>query len=383
LALPLAGLKVLDLSRLLPGPYATLVLADLGASVDKLEDPRGGDYLRHAAPLAGDESAYFQGLNRNKRSLSLDLKDPAGVAALRRLVRGYDVLLESFRPGVMDRLGCGYAVLAEENPQLVYCAISGFGQTGPDRARAGHDLNFVARAGSLGCGGPADGAPAMPGGQTADVGSSLFAVAGVLAALHERASTRRGRFVDVSMLEAATAFMHMPLAARLLQRPHGTPLRRGRDALNGGMPCYGVYRTADDRYLAVASIEPKFLGGLLEVVGMPELGSELVDQGAPGEKARRALAAAFEARPLAHWLERFRGRDVCVERVAEGDEVLDDVQLRERGLFAAHEGREWLRTPPMMGLGPVAPPPGLGAHTGVILREAGFSDDEVRALGAS
>src|SRR5688572_18361010 len=174
--LALSDVKVLDLSRLLPGPYATLLLADLGARVDKLEDPGGGDYLRQMPPQMGEESALFYALNRNKRSLALDLKTPEGIAALRRLVRGYDVLVEGFRPGVMARLGLSYEALSAENPRLIYCSISGFGQTGPDRLKAGHDINYVSRAGVMGYGGEPRGAPGLPGVQIADIGGgSLFA----------------------------------------------------------------------------------------------------------------------------------------------------------------------------------------------------------------
>src|SRR3954469_16342342 len=198
MGLPLEGLKVLDLSRLLPGPYATLVLADLGASVDKLEDPSGGDYIRQMGPFKGEQSALFLGLNRNKRSATLDLKAPGGAEKLKQLVKQYDVLVESFRPGVMDKLGVGWEALKAENPRLIYCAISGYGQTGPDRLRAGHDLNYIARSGALGYGGDADGKPAMPGVQIADIGGSLFSLIGVLTALYERERTGRGRFVDIS-----------------------------------------------------------------------------------------------------------------------------------------------------------------------------------------
>ncbi len=209
--LPLSGLKVLDLSRLLPGPYATLVLADLGATVDKVEDPHGGDYIRQMPPLRDDESALYYGLNRNKRSLTLDLKSPEGREALKRLARSYDVLVESFRPGVMDKLGVGWSVLHEENPRLIYCAISGYGQTGPDRLKAGHDINYAARAGVLAYGGEAGGAPAFPGVQLGDIGGgSLFALVGILAALHERERTGQGRFVDVSMTDGAMAFTWRP-----------------------------------------------------------------------------------------------------------------------------------------------------------------------------
>ncbi|MER2562414.1 MAG: CoA transferase, partial [Myxococcaceae bacterium] len=200
MTLPLAGLKVLDLSRLLPGPYATLVLADLGATVDKLEEPQGGDYTRHMPPMKDDTSALFLGLNRNKRSFTLDLKSPDGVAALKRLVKHYDVLVESFRPGVMDKLGVGWESLSKEHPTLIYCSISGYGATGPDRLKAGHDLNYIARSGVLAYGGVKQGAPAMPGVQVADIGGgSLFALVGILAALHERQRTGVGRFVDISM----------------------------------------------------------------------------------------------------------------------------------------------------------------------------------------
>lgn len=390
--LPLSGLKVLDLSRLLPGPYATLVLADLGAQVDKVEDPQGGDYLRQSPPMMGhghgDESALFYALNRNKRSITLDLKSAEGVAALKRLVRGYDVLIESFRPGVMEKLGLGYEALAKESPRLVYCAISGYGQTGPDRLRAGHDLNYIARAGVLGYGGEANGAPAMPGVQIADIGGgSLFALVGILAALHERERTGRGRFVDVSMTEGAMAFLHMHLAGRMLQGDAGTPLQRGRETLNGGYPCYGVYRTADGRYLSVGSLEPKFFAGFCEAIGRPDLVSGGYDTGDEGRRTREQIAQVLSEKPLSHWIEVFRAKDVCVEPVLEGDEVLSDPQLQARGMFveAKDERRglevTHLRTPLRMGELPLRPPPALGQDTKEILREAGFSDEELAKLG--
>jgi alpha-methylacyl-CoA racemase len=373
MALPLDGVKVLDLSRLLPGPYATLVLADLGAQVDKLEQPITGDYARQAPPLKGDTSAFFLGLNRNKRSIVVDLKSAAGVQTLRRLVQHYDVLLESFRPGVMDKLGCGYDALSKENPRLVYCAISGFGATGPDRLRAGHDIGFMARSGALGYGGAADGPPSLPGVQVADVGGGgLFGVVGILAALLERTRSGQGRFVDVSMTDGATAFMHMHLAARLQLGAQGAPLQRGREALNGGLPCYGLYATKDHRWLAVGAVEPRFFEGLCALLGRPELIAGAWDSGEAGQHTRRELEALFAQRTQAEWVAALASLDLCVEPVREGDEVLADEQLRARGLFVEHDGVVWLRTPLRLGDRPITPPPALGADTAEILRECGL-----------
>ncbi len=387
MTLPLAGLRVLDLSRLLPGPYATLVMADLGATVDKVEDPTGGDYIRQMPPFSGDESALFYALNRNKRSVALDLKAPSHAAAFKRLVKGYDVLVESFRPGVMDRLGLGYEALSAENPRLVYCAISGYGQTGPDRLKGGHDLNYIARAGVLGYGGSPEGPPAMPGVQIADVGGgSLFGLVGILAALFERERTGRGRFVDVSMTEGAMAFLHMHLAARLFAGPEGSPLARGREPLNGGYVCYNVYRTKDGRHLAVGALEPKFFAGVCERLGRPDLMDAAYDTGEAGEKARAELQRIFAQHPLSHWMKVFEGADVCVEPVHEGDDVLNDPQHRARGVFveAYDEQRKravtHLRTPLSFGPLPVRPPPALGQHSREILAEAGFAPAEVETI---
>lgn len=381
MGLPLEGLKVLDLSRLLPGPYATLVLADLGATVDKLEDPQGGDYTRHMPPMKDDTSALFLGLNRNKRSFTLDLKSPDGVAALKRLVKRYDVLIESFRPGVMDKLGVGYEALAKEHPGLVYCSISGYGATGPDRLKAGHDLNYIARSGVLAYGGAKDGAPAMPGVQIADIGGgSLFALVGLLAALFERQRTGTGRFIDISMTEGSMAFLHMHLAARLMLGSGSGPLKRGVETLNGGYACYGVYRTQDDRYLAVGSLEPKFFTGLCAALERPDLMPGGYDTGEEGAKTRRELEAIFSSKPLAHWVALFRQHDLCVEPVNEGDEVLTDPQLVARGMFVKAGEVTHLKTPLHFGPVPTRPSPLLGEHSAEVLREAGFSEAEIAAL---
>ncbi|MBE2248779.1 MAG: CoA transferase [Myxococcus sp.] len=384
MSLPLAGLKVLDLTRLLPGPYATLVLADLGATVDKLEEPQGGDYARHMPPMKDDTSALFLGLNRNKRSVTLDLKSPDGVAALKRLVRSYDVLLESFRPGVMDKLGVGWEALSKEHPALIMCSISGYGATGPDRLKAGHDLNYLARSGALAYGGARAGAPAMPGVQIADIGGgSLFALVGVLAALHERQRTGVGRYVDVSMTDGALAFLHMHLAGRLMMGAEGVELARGAEALNGGYACYGLYRTQDARWLAVGALEPRFFSGVCAVLERPDLMPGGYDTAEEGARTRRELEAIFASKPLSHWVALFRQHDLCVEPVNEGDEVLEDPQLVARGMFVKAGDVMHLKTPLHFGPIPTRPSPKLGADSAEVLEEAGFSPDEIARLTKS
>ncbi len=368
--LPLSGVRVLDLTRLAPGPYATLVLADLGAEVVKLEPPEG-DASRAMPP--GGEGQLFASLNRGKRSLVLDLKRAGAVEAVRRVLARCDVLVEGFRPGVMDRLGLGHAALLEEFPRLVVCALSGFGQTGPDRDRAGHDLGYVARAGLLAMGGR-DGEPAMPGAQVADIGGAWVAVSGVLAALLERVRTGRGRLVDVSLVESATSFAALHLGPALLGLPVAPA---GQGFLDGGLPSYGLYRTADDRWLAVGALEPKFFAALCERLGLGDLTAEAYGGGAGAERVRAMLAQTFAGASLATWQERLAGLAACVEPVLRPEEVCRDAHLAARGLFP---GAGQLATPLHLGHAAPAPAPGLGEHTRQVLAEAGLTPAEIDAL---
>jgi crotonobetainyl-CoA:carnitine CoA-transferase CaiB-like acyl-CoA transferase len=380
----LEGLRVLDLSRLLPGPYATLLLADLGADVVKVEDPGAGDALRFLPPLLGEQSGAFHALNRNKRSLGLDLRRPEGVAVFLRLARPADVVVESFRPGVLDRMGLGWQVLRDANPRLVLCSLTGYGQDGPYAARAGHDLDYQAFSGVLGATGPPE-RPILPGVQLADLaGGSWPAVTGILAALLRRDRTGEGAHLDVSMVEGALALTTLSQA---MAAARGTPVARGREMLSGGTACYGVYRTRDGRFAALAALEPKFFAGFCAAVGRPELAERQFD----GEGPRAELTEIFLGRTLVEW-ERFAAEhDVCVAPVREGDEPRHDPHLAARGAFVSVEtpwdGRavQGIATPVRMtgSARPLRPAPRLGEHGDAVLAEAGFSGAEIAELRAA
>ena len=377
----LAGIKVLDWTRLLPGPFATMVLGDLGAQVDKLEDLQGADYLRHIPPLLGDTSSIFLALNRNKRSACLDLKKPAGREAFLALARSYDVLVEQFRPGVLDRLGVSHAALLEANPRLVICALTGYGQTGPLAKRAGHDLNYLARAGVLGFQGPTNGPPAVPGVQMADIGGALWTVIGVLSALAEREKTGRGQVVDVAMIEASMPFAIASYGLGFA----GTPPRRGDEPLIGGIAPYNTYVTKDGRAVALAALEPKFWMAFCAGVGM-EAQLEALVPGPHQVAIKEKVAALFREKTRDEWAAFGAQHDCCLEPVLEPDEVAKDPHLAARGVFFTLNS-PWgeipqLRTPLTEVGGKHAPPPRTGEHTEAILREAGIGTEGIERLRA-
>ncbi|MFO0614012.1 MAG: CaiB/BaiF CoA-transferase family protein [Polyangiaceae bacterium] len=378
----LAGVRVLDLSRLLPGPFATGVLADMGASVDKIEDPHGGDYLRGLPPLVGEENAAFGILNRGKRSGVLDLKDPRGVAALKRLLPRYDVLFEQFRPGVLGRLGLAPETLMQEHPRLIVCSLTGYGQTGPLRDRAGHDLNYVARSGLLGAQGPAGDAPAPPGFQVADVSGGMWCVIGILGALLERERSGRGKYLDIAMSEGTLPFAVMSLANALAGagRAHGT------DVLTGGIAPYNTYRTKDGRAVALAALEPKFWMAFAAHAGISASLEDLFP-GPHQAAGKERLAKLFAEKTLSEWIVWAEGKDCLLEPVLTPEEAVGDAHLTARGMFPASEAppgspaRRTLRSPvtPESGVS-TRRAPRAGEHTREILLEAGLSEAEVTAL---
>jgi crotonobetainyl-CoA:carnitine CoA-transferase CaiB-like acyl-CoA transferase len=383
-SLPLDGSRILDLTRLLPGNYGTLLLADLGADVIKVEEPGRGDYMRWTPPMVGDESAVHRALNRGKRSVTVNLKSEAGRAVLLRLAAGADALLESFRPGVMDRLGVGYDALRSDNERLVYCAITGYGQDGPYRDRVGHDINYIGYSGLLHATGLPGGPPVLPAVQVGDFGGGMAAALGTVAAVGEARRTGRGRFVDVSMLDVVTSWMGVLMSWYLAT---GEVPPRGGMPLSGGLACYRVYRTSDGKHLAVGALEPRFWKALCDALEIPEL----VDRhfGPPGEQEHVAsrLQEVFGKRTRDEWAERLADLEACVGPVDDVSEAVGDPQVRHRGLVAEIDGAA-AGPGPAIGLPgteqAVRPAPGLGEHTDEVLAEAGLSAadvDELRSGG--
>jgi crotonobetainyl-CoA:carnitine CoA-transferase CaiB-like acyl-CoA transferase len=310
--------RVVDLTNLLPGPYATMILGDFGADIIKVERPGGGDPGRVSEPLLGGESARHRTVNRNKRSIVLDLKDPGGLATMRALVARSDVLVEGFRPGTMSRLGLGYEDLKDAHPGLVYCSINGFGSSAAENPPA-HDLNFMALAGLLPpC--AVAGPVALPGTQFADLAAgSLRAVIGTLMALMERQRSGLGQFVDVSMSRGALSLQLEALAYLNAGQPVGV----GSTRLTGRYPCYRLYPTKDDRLMAVAATEPAFWRNLCTVLGVPELVDEQYADGAAGDEVVARLEERFRTRTLTEWELALRGKDTCCTPVLTSAEAID------------------------------------------------------------
>jgi crotonobetainyl-CoA:carnitine CoA-transferase CaiB-like acyl-CoA transferase len=372
----LDGVRVLDLSRLLPGGFCSLLLADHGADVIKVEDTGAGDYLRWAGP----HGAVFAALNRGKRSIRIDLKRPGGRDVLLRLVRDADVLLESFRPGVMDRLGVGYERLREANPGLVYCAITGYGQDGPFAGRAGHDLNYLARIGMLAL----PGEPAPPAGQIADIGGgALMAAFGILAALRERDRSGEGQLVDASMYDGSLSWLALVAAKYLAD---GVAPGRGELELAGGLVCYRPY-ACKDGWVTLGALEPKFWQAWCGGVGREDLIEKQFEK--PGSEAHGEVERVFLERTREEWREFASQHDCCLEPVLELDEALDSELVRAREMVleleqpgAARPVRQ-LGVPVKLSRTPGAaqgPGPGLGEHTHEVLGELGFSSEEIGRL---
>ena len=375
---PLDGVRIVDLTRLLPGAYATLLMADLGADVVKIEDPRGGDPIRAMPPLARGTSVYFQLLNRNKRSVTLDLRSAGAAGVLDALLSRADVVIDSFRPQTARRLGVDAQTLRARHPRLICASITGFGHTGPYAARAAHDINYEALSGLLAV--AVDTPPEVPPLLIGDIGAAMHAAAGMLAALFQRERTGRGDAVDVAIHEAALSWLLFPAARQLVG---GADADARELPLSGRDACYNIYRTADGRYLALGALEPKFWAAFCGRIGRADLAAH---QDAQGETQARAFAevrALMLTRTRDEWVAFFSDIDVCLTPVNSVHEALADPHLRARGGVVEHAGSTYVATPisiarPVQ----VRPAPALGSHTDEELEAAGVDGAARAALRA-
>lgn len=360
---------------------ATMHLADMGADVVKIEDTGAGDYARALGPVRDGMTEFFRLLNRNKRALRLDLEDTAGREVFMRLAEGADVIVEGFRPGVMDKFGVGYPAIAAINPRVVYCSITGYGQDGPYAMRAGHDINYIGYAGVLDQLGSEGNPPVVPNFQIADLlGGALTPLAGVLAALVDARTSGKGRYVDVAMADAALAHAVLPLVD-LLDR--GRSPARGTSMLSGGLPCYNVYATSDARYMAVGALEPKFWHALCDALGCPELKTQHFVFGSRAAPAKARLASIFASQTQAHWTQKLQDLDACVSPALTIEEALQNEQFRARGMVVDEHGAPRIALPVKFSdfefeIERSAPRP--GEHSAEVLREAGYTDAQIAAL---
>jgi len=385
---PLSGIRILDLTRLLPGPVCTLHLADFGADVIKIEDTGAGDYARTLGVEPGQTAPVFAAINRNKRALRLDLKKSEGVEIFLRLACNADAVVEGFRPGVVDRLGVGYQACRDVNPRIVYCAISGYGQDGPYRDRAGHDVNYCSYAGFTDQVGSEHGDPVLPNLQIADIlGGAVVPAMSILAALLDAQRSGKGRYVDIAMMEGVLVHNLQALAA---VASTGKAHPRGEDFLSGREPCYAVYRTADGRHMAVGALERKFWERVCDVLQRPDLKAcHWEVRGQPGARdakwGKGETSAIFASRSQVHWVEKFAGQDCCVSPVLTLEESFQDAQILARDMVV-RDGAALQFAPPWKmseyHFEVERPAPDVGQHTDEILRDAGYTGADISRLRA-
>ena len=381
----LEGVRVLDLSRMLPGPYCSMMLGDLGSEVIKVEEPKLGDPTRHSPPLMSDQSAVFAQVNRNKKSIAIDLKQPEGRDLFLKLASTADCVLEQFRPGVVDRLGVGYKAVSEINPRVVYCSLTGFGQDGPHRDRSGHDLNYLALSGVLGLTADERGKPVIPGVQVADLAGGMIAAFAILAALLARERTGRGQYLDVSMFDVMVSMLPVPAAHHFAGKtiPVG-----GKYVLSGAYPFYNVYETSDQKFMTLGALEPKFWANFCRAVGREDLIARQFDDSERRENLFEEVRTIFKSRAQSEWIESMRAADCCCEPVLSMTEAFSHAQTRAREMVR-EAGRESLSVTNQLGFSyklsdtpprETRPAPALGEHTDELLGELGFDVNQVSRL---
>ena len=381
----LEGLRVLDLSRMLPGPYCSMMLADLGAEVIKVEEPKIGDPTRHSPPTIDGQSAPFAQVNRNKKSIAIDLKQAEGRDIFLKLASTADVILEQFRPGVVERLGVGYAAAAKLNPRIIYCSLTGFGQYGSHRERSGHDLNYLALSGVLGLTTDERGKPVIPGVQVADLAGAMIAGFAILAALLARDRTNHGQYLDVSMFDVMLSMLPIPAAHEFAGKtvPVG-----GKYVLSGQYPFYNVYETSDGNYMTLGALEPKFWANFCRKVGRDDLVPRQFDSGEQRVDLFELVRVIFKSRTQSEWVDLMRDADCCCEPVLSMSEAFQHEQTRAREMV-----RE-IKDAKIKQLGfaykmSATPPrdrkaaPALGENTDELLAALGISGDERARLRQS
>jgi len=379
----LKELRMLDLSRLLPGPYCSLLLADLGMEVLKVEDPEQGDYTRGIGPIRKKDSAIFLALNRNKKSIKLNLKIKEGKEIFYRLIQFYDIILESFRPGVMDRLGIGYQELKKRNPRVILCSLSGYGQDGPYQWRSGHDINYIGLGGVLDITGVKNGDPALPGVQIADIGGGgMMAAIAILAAAVHRERTGEGEFLDISMMDSVVSWLSIHAGKYFMD---GELLKRGDTPLTGRYACYQVYPTKDGRHMSLGALEPKFWKNFCQAVGRGDLTEKQFIEGEDRLRIIGEIQNLFKTKTQEEWVDFFRKVDACCEPILTFEQVFEHPQVLHRKMVmeANHpvEGNiRQLGNPIKSSRFPFevrTPSPAWGEHTVEVLRATGFSEEEI------
>ena len=379
--LPLNGIKILDLSRLLPGPYCTMLLADMGAEVIKIEEPKRGDYHREWLPKKGKNSGYFIGINRNKKSITLDLKKEKGREIFYKLVKDADVVVESFRPGVTEKLKIDFNTVKNINPQIIYLSLTGFGQNSSWKNRPAHDLNFLALSGILSFSGSRDKKHPIIGIQIADYAGAVFGIIGIMAALLRREKIKEAQYLDIAMMDGLFSFLSMISGKFFIDGEIPEP---GDGLLTGGFACYNIYETKDGRYITVGAIEEKFWERLCDILGKPEF-KKYVYVPDKQKEIIEEFDKIFKTKTLEEWIKIFENEDVCVEPVLNLKEAFESNYAKSRNIVFTLKNKEDGEVKQIKNPVEIFPPvemeykshPQMGEHTEEILLKAGYSKEDI------